>query len=111
MSQSNHRLVTRDNDGDVEPVIETIRLTGVTYNGDGRAALVNMKSDDKRRTKPRVVISGPISPHGAAFGSQQRWRAQPMKSARDATRLQTSKTIVVCWLTRTLLSSGRELKQ
>ncbi|MFT5591526.1 MAG: hypothetical protein ACI9ZF_003729 [Bradyrhizobium sp.] len=96
MSQFNHRLVTRDNDDDVEPFIETIRLTDVTYNGDGRAALVNMKSDGKQRTKPRVVISGAISAHGAAFGSQQRWRAQPMKSARDARRLQTSKTIVVC---------------
>lgn len=147
MSQSNHRLVTRDNDDDVEPVIETIRLIGVTnkvrpaysdtacprdmrdylqnqtsspalvlldlntYNGDGRTALVDMKSDGKQRTQPRVVISGAISPQNAAFGYQQSLRAQPMKSARDATRLQTSKTIVVCWLTTTLLPSGRELKQ
>ncbi|MBC7414704.1 MAG: response regulator [Herminiimonas sp.] len=82
-----------------------------TPNDDGRSALLHMKSDEKLRSVPIVVISGSLNPRDVNFCYHQGLSAYHVKSVDHATHLQTLKTIFIYWLTMVLLPLERELEK
>ena len=82
-----------------------------TPNDDGRAALQQIKADDKLRAVPVVVISASLNPRDVDFCYQQGSIAYHIKSVNHATHLETLKTIFIYWLTMVLLPLGRELEK
>lgn len=82
-----------------------------TPNDDGRSALLHMKSDEKLRSVPVVVISGSMNPRDVDFCYHQGLSAYHAKSVNHATHLHTLKIIFTYWLTMVLLPLGRDLEK
>lgn len=82
-----------------------------TPNDDGRSALLQMKSNEKLRSVPVVVISGSLNPRDVDFCYQQGLSAYHVKSVNHATHLHTLQIIFTYWLTMVLLPLGRELEK
>lgn len=82
-----------------------------TPNDDGRSALLQMKSDEKLRSVPIVVISGSLNPRDVDFCYQQGLSAYHVKSVNHVTHLNTLKIMFTYWLTMVLLPVGRELEK
>lgn len=82
-----------------------------TPNDDGRFALLHMKSDDKLRSVPVVVISGSLNPRDVDFCYHQGLSAYHVKSVDHTTHLHTLKTIFIYWLTMVLLPFEQELEK
>lgn len=80
-----------------------------TPNDDGRAALQQIKADDKLRSVPVVVISASLNPRDVDFCYQQGVSAYHVKSVNHPAHLDTLKTIFRYWLSAVLLPLGREL--
>lgn len=82
-----------------------------TPNDDGRAALRELKADEKLRSVPVVVISASLNPRDVDFCYRQGLSAYHVKSVNHATHLETLKSIFIYWLTMVLLPLGRELEK
>lgn len=80
-----------------------------SQGGDGREALIQLKSDARLRTVPVVILTTSSNPRDIQFCYQNQANAYHIKPVNHVIHLQTLEQIFTYWLSSTLLPIERPL--